>query len=296
MKRINCQLLFLTGMTVLLSSCYKKFDTKSYSPPLDIGGFSSSSEVASANLVAHWSFNGSIIDSVSGSSGINSGTTFTTGIKGQALQGGTSSYVVFDPGTTIKNLQSYTISFWINSPTNTGAIGIFTLSNPNDFWGNLDIYQDNGGSGNQAVFKVHMNNTNVPWAGQFTDTKINFGTWNNIAITYNATTSIFNIYQNGVALGVNSAGNPANTVGPRLNGSDPSSPPVTPYGALHFATPGKIAFGAFQFQTNPSLTGSAGAQSWASNFTGALDEFRIYNRALTASEVSSLVKLEGRGK
>ena len=57
-----------------------------------------------------------------------------------------------------------------------------------------------------------------------------------------------------------------------------------------------MVFGTVQFQTTPSLTTSTGKQDWASYLVGQLDEVRIYNKALTADEISALSKLEGRGK
>lgn len=265
-------------------------------PPPVPGGFTNSSQIASTNLVAYWNFDDNLTDNVTGKAATNVGATFTTGIKGKAYKGSNTSYALFNPSTAIQNLQSFSVAFWINSPTNTGAIGIFSLTNTNDFWGSLDIYQDNGGSGDKTVFKVHLNNANVPWAGQFTDTKVSFNKWNHITITYDAATSRLNIYEGAIALGVNSAGNPGGTVGPILHGSDPGAPPVTPYGAIKFVNATAITFGAFQFQTVPSLTTSATAQTWATDFAGALDEFRIYNRALTAQEVSALVTLERQGR
>src|SRR5262245_35184387 len=97
-KTKNKQLVFVSGIVIsclILSSCYKKFDPKSYAPPLNIGGYTSSKEIAPANLVAYWAFNGSYIDSVSGTSGTNTGTTFSAGIKGQALKGALNSYVLY---------------------------------------------------------------------------------------------------------------------------------------------------------------------------------------------------------
>lgn len=297
MKKINIKTLgLILAAGLVATTCQKKFDESSYQPKLDIGGFSNSKEIAASNLVGYWAFNGSLIDSVSGASCTNFGSSFTTGIKGQGYQGSATAYATFNPGAALKNLKSYTIAFWMEATTNSGAIGIFSLANTNDFWGNIDIYQDNGGTGEQTVFKVHMNNANVPWAGQFTDSKVTIKKWIHIAATYDAATSKYNLYQSGVAIGVNSAGNPANTIGPTLNGSDPSLPPVTPYGQLKFVNPDAMVFGTFQFQTSPSLTTSAGPQGWATGFAGKLDEFRIYDRALTANEVSSLVLLEGRGK
>lgn len=291
--------LFLLLTALLFTACTKveRDDdfTKGDPPPVP-GGFVNSSEVARANLVGYWAFNGSLIDSVTNVAAENHGATFAPGKKGDAYQGSSTAYATFVPGATLQGLKSYTISFWINSPVNTGAIGIFTLARTDDFWGNLDIYQDNGGTGNKAVFKVHMFNSAVPWGGQFIDTKVDFNSWIHIAATYDAASSVFNIYQNGSAIGVNSAGNPANKIGPTLNGSDPSAPPVTPYGNLSFVNATAIGFGAFQFQTDPPLTQAASAQSWATNFTGKLDEFRIYDRALTGQEVSALFQLEKQGR
>lgn len=294
-----------SGMLALLlailsvSSCTKVQRDDKFplgDPPPVTGGFTNSNEIAKDHLVGYWAFNGSLIDSVTGVTAVNHEVTFDVGKKGEAYMGGDSSYATFDPSATLQGLKSYTIAFWINSPLNTGAIGIFTIARTDDFWGSLDIYQDNGGTADKAVFKVHMYNSKVPWGGQFIDTKVNFGTWVHLTATYDAATSVFNIYQNGSAIGVNSAGNTANAIGPTLNGSDPSAPPVTPYGNLTFINATKAAFGAFQFQTNPSLTNGASSQGWASNFTGKLDEFRIYDKALTGQEVSALYQLEKQGR
>ena len=86
-------LLFLIAGT-LLPSCKNEDGINGYAPALSIGGYTSSKEIAPANLVAHWAFNGSYIDSVSGASGTNVGTTFITGIKGQSMQGALNKYVL----------------------------------------------------------------------------------------------------------------------------------------------------------------------------------------------------------
>lgn len=298
-KNQKGNLIVLLAVVLAFSACTKverDDDFTKGDPPPVAGGFVNSREIASANLKGYWAFNGSLIDSVTGVSAANQGVTFVPGKKGEAYQGTNTAYATFDPSAALQNLKSYTIAFWINSPVNTGAIGIFTIARTDDFWGSLDIYQDNGGTGDKAVFKVHMYNSAVPWSGQFTDTKVNFGSWVHLTATYDAATSVFNIYQNGSALGVNTAANPGNTIAPTLHGSDPNSPPVTPYGNLTFINATKAAFGAFQFQTNPSLTNGASAQGWATNFAGELDEFRIYDRALTGQEVSALYQLEKQGR
>lgn len=297
--KIKSTIIMSMAIALVLGSCTKvETDddfTKGDAPPV-AGGFTNSNQIATTNLVGYWAFNGSLIDSVTNVSAINQGTTFEVGQKGQAYKGGDTTYATFVPGATLQGLKSYTIAFWINSPVNTGAIGIFSLARTDDFWGSLDIYQDNGGSGDKAVFKVHMYNSAVPWGGQFTDAKVTFGSWTQLIVSYNAGTSVLNVYQNGSPIGVNTAGNPANTIGPKLNGSDPLVQPVTPYGSLAFINATKMVFGAFQFQTKPSLTNAASAQTWATNFAGKMDEFRIYNKALTDIEAFALYQLEKQGR
>jgi hypothetical protein len=268
----------------LLSSCLKKYDDASYAPSKPYGGYNSSKEIAPNNLVAYWAFNGGLSDSVAGLTGTNSGTTFAKGEKGQALQVGGSNYYLFNnPGTVLPNLKAFTVTFWMNAPQNTSyAYGIFSLNNPNDFWGSLDVYLDNGSTADTAQFKVHINNNGV---GQFLGTKLG-GAWNkwvHVAITYDSSTTVtstnFSIYANGTSIYSTLLKNGAAN-----------------YGPLQFPGPTKMVIGTWQFQTNPSLTNAATAQSWAGSFNGALDEFRIYNKALKASDVSALFKLEAAGR
>ena len=260
-------------------------DYKKGEPPPIAGGYVNSKEVGAADLVAYWPFDGGYIDSAGGLTGTNAGTTFTAGQKGQALQVGDSNYYLIDnPGTVIPQLTAYTVSFWMNAPQNTSfGYGILSLNNPNDFWGSLDIYLDNGSSPDSAVFKVHMTNANATNSGQFLGLKIGnaWNRWVHMVVTYDDTTSGFNIYQNGTSLYKEPL---------VLKDGDNT------YGALKFPGPTKMVIGTWQFETKPSLTSGATAQDWAGSYGGALDELRIYKRALTAQEVSALFKLEKQGR
>jgi hypothetical protein len=300
----------LLGLVIVftLSSCQKSYDPKSYAPkkPLPtFGGYGSSKEIEPASLVDYFPFNGSSADSLGGLTGTNSGNvTFTTGVSGKAYQGAVNSYILFNSPGPGKNLQSYTVAFWMNSPKTAGlARGIFSLNNPTDFWGSLDIYLDNptptDPKGDTLLFKVHMTNASgVPFAGYFLQSKVPnaINVWTHMVVTYDAATSIINFYQNATAIGIAGvAGTNGFVVGPTMPGSDPTKPPVTPYGPLKFPTTAAV-LGTWQFQTNPSLTTSATAQTWAESFVGALDNFRIYSKALSAAEVSALYNLEKLGR
>jgi hypothetical protein len=311
MKTIkNLLLACLAGaaMVFTVSSCQKSFDSKTYAPskPLPtFGGYNSSKQIETSSLVDFFPFNGSNADSLGNLSGTTAGNiTFGSGVSGKAYQGAAGSYVVFSNSGPGKDLQSYTLSFWMNSPKVAGfARGIFSFNNPTDFWGSLDVYLDtpppSDPKGDTLIFRVHMTNASgVPFAGYFLQSKVPnaINTWTHMVVTYDAATSVLNIYQNATAIGIAGvAGTKGFVVGPTIPGSDPAVLPVTPWGPLKFPTT-KAVLGTWQFQTNPSLTTSATAQSWAESYAGLLDNFRIYNKALTSAEVSALFNLEKLGR
>jgi hypothetical protein len=202
-----------------------------------------------------------------------SNVTYAAGVSGQAMQGAANSYVLLStPGDTLKNLGSYTISFWMNSGPATNATGIFAISNTKEFWGNLEIFLEGYSvDATTAFLKVHMFNKNAADKENWAEVKIPnvFGKWSHIAITYDGATSTFKIFGNGATV-VNSV---------LKNGA---------YGPIAFADAGGAVIGAMQFMTTPSLTTNHGAEPWARNFSGSLDQFRIYNKALSDAEVTTL--------
>ncbi|HLK30828.1 MAG TPA: LamG domain-containing protein [Puia sp.] len=268
-------IMILIGV-VFLSSCYKSFDPKSYQPTFTINGYASSADIGQGSLVAYWAFDGNYLDSVSNTAGTGVNTSFGTGFKGQALQGSATGYVISDLPNAVKNLTSFTIDFWINTPQNTsGIIAPIVISKTDDFWGALDMFYENGSTATSANFKIHYKGQSEVW---FTNGNLAnpWNAWQNIAVTYDATTSTFSLYQGG--------GLVASTTSAGL-------------GNLAFpSTATSIIFGTEQFQTEPSLGTAGGAQGWASYLTGQLDEVRIYNKALTTSDLQALIILQGKGK
>ena len=220
--------------------------------------------------------------------------SYVAGINGQALKIGADGYllvkgndtVVYPNGyrgmslDTMKNLGSFTLSFWMKGvgPVTGGAQGIFSISNKTQFWGNLDLFlenYDNAADPNAAHLKIHMFNDNVSgggeeWtAGDEMKLPNTLNKWTHIALTYDAATSKFVVYKDG-----------GSVVNKTLGGGT--------YGKVKFANVNGMVIGTHQFQTTPSLTDSHGAETWAKSFNGALDQFRLYNRALSTTEITSL--------
>jgi hypothetical protein len=285
MKKILIKSLLLLLICVVAASCYQKFDTKSYQPAFTVNGYTSSAEIGNGSLVGYWAFDGSLIDSISKTAGNNTATSFANGFKGQALNlnAANKSYVTTAPSNAIKGLSSFTISFWVN-PTFIdadndkkidGILGFVNLARTDDFWANVDWFVENGSSTSAAIIKAHVvGGTKDAWLTLNNVTNL-FGTWSNHTLTYDAGTSTLTYY---------------------INGAPVTSATAGWTGPIQFPSVGQMAFGTVQFMTTPSLTTTHGAEPWASYLTGLMDEVRIYNKALTASDIQALIVLQGKGK
>lgn len=269
---------------LLTVGCYDEFDSDSYKPEFTISGYAAVSDIEPNAVVAYFPFDGSINNVVTNAESSNSGSTFINGFKGQAasFNVGSKTYVTAPAPASVTSMQSFTISLWVN-PTFVdadangsidGILGLVGLSNSTAFWGNIEWFVENNSNNDAATVKMILNNGAQGTDIAITGYKNLFGNWSNHTITYDASTSKLTYYVNGSKL----------------------AEKTTPWtGPLAFTNSGSLVFGAVQFQTTPSLT-NHGPEPWASWLTGGLDEVRIYNKALTATDINALVVLQGKGK
>ena len=222
---------------------------------------------------------------------VETNVTYVAGIKGQGVKIGEGGYILYSalddvieypngykgkPADTLANLGSFTLAFWMNSPgtVKDGAQGLFSISKSTEFWGNLDLFLENNDNGNEAFLKVHLFNAGVASGNgeEWNEVKIPgaLGKWTHIAVVYDAATSKLNVYSDGVAVIADKV----------LGGGE--------YGKIKFTDFNGMVVGTYQFQTDPTLT-NHGPEVWAKSFNGVLDQLRLYNRPLSASEIGALV-------
>jgi len=326
MKKVTSRFpLFVSGMLMLgmvtINSCDDNDDPAL--PP--IGGYNTSDEVAAANNVAKWTFDGTLTESKSNLTGTSTNTAFTTGKKGQAYEGSSTQarYAIYDVSPGVQNAQSLSIAFWMNAPQTVGnpdpdpvqgkgVQGIFALNDQTDFWGGINLFLENNntsaGVPNPDTLRVKLfwknKRAGVVWNNQdpIFSVPAAVGQWVHIAFTYDATTSVVTVYKNGAKGGSKSLAGPygpfdgSNT----LYASDPggaANPSAAPlHGTLQFPPATKMVIGANHFNTTPNLSSANPPPPWSTTFRGLLDEFRIYNKGLSASEVESLYQLESAGR
>jgi hypothetical protein len=301
----------LTAITIMLlfSSCYKKYNAEDYAPMFVMNGFSYVSEIAPANLLAYWSFDGHMIDSVSKTVATGTNTSFGTGFVGSALQGANNGFAVADISAQIAKVNgSFSFSFWMYYPgtttTDDNWVNIITITNPSHyqnwnapFCGNFNFLKYPGSDRSNAAvsqFGYHVRNvspTSNWWDGPenwFNNlwTGAVYNNWVNWTFTYSAPTKTFNIYKNGAQWKSDGwvDGGGSNTY-PQVQNN---------FSNLQFIDPPtKIIFGG---NTDTGVTADLTWGKSIKGFDGKLDEVRIYNTALTLEQIQAMIGLQGKGR
>lgn len=319
-KKIYIFLVASLFVSTFLISCNEdSIDKENAAIPYEpIGGYANSDEIASDNLVAKFSFENNLDDAKSNITGpVATNIEYANGIKGNAYNGSNSQerYAIANASSAITSLNNYTISFWMNSANTVdpatpgqgkGAQGIFTIVRPLEFWGGMNLFLENPDSAfpNRIRLKLGVENgrAGVAWRGQNVIMNIDdsLNTWIHVTISYNSSTSLVTGYINGQLAGNLSGFAYSPSAG--VVGSAPwfadnpggiDNPNNAPkYGDFEMTgTNGKVVFGTHQFETTPSQNNGS-QQDWATSYAGLMDEFRIYNVALSDNDVRSLYLLE----
>ncbi|HEV8286823.1 MAG TPA: LamG domain-containing protein [Chitinophagaceae bacterium] len=200
------------------------------------------------------------------------------GIKATAAGGGA---VVYTSANDWGKSSSFTVAFWEkNTVPQNEPQWLFTLPSK-DGWTNSNFtayveHQNAGSTSTNAVIKLVWGVDADQWF-EFKDANKMPGNllnnqWHHLAFVYDETTSKLAYYVDGVAL----TGLPSNLTDVKKG--------ANPRGPAQFANPVGFVIGGWSKQG-----GFGGAQdSWIQPWKGGLDQFRLYNKALSATEVAAL--------
>ena len=273
----------LTNLSLLTKYYYKAYainekgitygEEKSFFVP--VNGYSNSSQVAAANLVAYWAFNGSYIDSVSkvvGTAVNATGVSFVTGKMGQAVQVKDRGHINSNVTNTIANLKSFTLTCWIQQPTSLASSPTtfmpFSLNKAGYSWEQTKFFMlfDQPDNATNTLGKVCIMDQ---WfdKGKVWPRMLD-GNWHQMAITFDGATGALRVYVDGTLLPQSSA----QTFAPQNDfGSADSFTLGGPNDATH--------------------TGN----DWMNSLSGNLDEFKVFNKVLTVDEIQALYALQNKG-
>ncbi len=300
------KIVFKTGLwsiaTVLMTvTACKKSDNPNNLPDIDpkkyegkVDGYLSSDEIYPSNLVAYWNFDGNTTEKFSNSSPTTSSNqTFKNGgIKGQALNlnGGFLHYAKqFDAFKTTA-LKSFTISTWVQVLNNgSKKTMVFQLARPGIFNGNINFVLETNTrqasvtdaitihptfNGQNGGMQDNLNAANGTFP--FQSPKIGTDVWAHMVITYDAATGIFQVWGNGVKIGVPAWQN-RGTDARLFNSFEPSEVII---GGNYNVIPGKSVSTDVSFAP----------------MVGSIDELRVYNIALPDAHIRALYNLGLAGK
>jgi hypothetical protein len=302
-KVISLFSIFSVSLLVFVASCS---DEDEPLPP--IGGYNTSDEVAAANNVAKFSFEGTnneLKGNISPTTAV--GATFTTGAKGQGLTL-TDGYILYPAITALSatnSLANSSISAWVKiknngtSPTILAALTQTTAAQLDWNTGPLLLMAENGkpaATDDTLVLKSLMSTWAGTPAARFGGDNINDygvretdfktvktgGSWVHVVARWDAATSKLEIFANGILVSnvkfaYRERGNPDVAMGP-----------------ITTTTATQLIIGGFP-NSNTGFPSSV-AQSWQKNMTGSLDELRVYTKALTNDEILALYELEKAGR
>jgi hypothetical protein len=214
-------------------------------------------------LVGWWKFDeGTSTTAADFSGNGNTGTlvnapTWGVGKRGKAMvYDGTNKYVEINQGSAAPlNLSSYSafsISAWVNIADTSVAHAFVGTGNPYNIGGTGTIISYGYPTLNQ--FCVHVRDGGTEPVPCFSTAQLTVNKWAHVVFVY--TSTAVTLYVNGVFIG---------------NGD---------ISAAGIATLG----------SNPLRIGAYGSSPSSQNWQGGIDDFRVYNKALTATDVFNLYR------
>ncbi len=288
------------GSLLFLEACK---DKNNELPKID--GYNNSDEVAHTNLVAHWAFNNTNTEAISNTNAsVSKGKVgYTQGPLGQALNldSGALVYPTIAAINDANSLNNYSVSMWVAFKNTKGGSNYFTPlfslapMSVSDIWPDIFLGAETSRhlpSSDTVELKALMNthpasgkdqedniaqpnpNTGTPDSGTGAWFKKK-GDWIHFVVTWDATNHQFKIYGDAVSVGGYSTR--ANT------------------GVEILATPVQAIFGSLP-SSDLGFSSAPTTQSWGPLAIAAIDDVRIYNTALTDTEITALYNLGTAGR
>ncbi|HEV8273086.1 MAG TPA: LamG domain-containing protein [Chitinophagaceae bacterium] len=264
--------LVLTALILVVSSCSKK-DRPSLAEypkdadphfPLYPGG----------PLKFYSAFNGTTtdklmnaVDSVRANFPTNNPLASATGISGMSIKGDGAKAIKYPSANDFNLSTSCTIAMWVNNTVNANTELLFSLVSK-DYWHESSAFLLlEHATPTKCQLKFALEDHWVEYIDNFNKPLFD-GNWHHLAFTYDETSSTVKVYFDGaeVALPPGAAGNFAGL------------------GKLNLKTSTNLVVGGW----NKHADISGPTDAWISAFTGKMDQFRLYGKVLSASEVLAL--------
>ena len=189
----------------------------------------------------------------------------TNGITGKAIQGVIDKAIKYPGANDFKGATSCTIAMWVNNTVNSNTELYFSLVDK-DFWHESGAFLlVEHATPTKCQLKFALQDHWVEYIDNFNKPLFD-GNWHHLAFTYDETTSILKVYFDGVEV------------------PTPGTSGNLGLGKLNLKSSTNLVVGGWNKQAE--ISGPTDA--WISGFTGKMDQFRLYGKTLSASEVLAL--------
>ena len=190
----------------------------------------------------------------------------TDGVTKKGVKGDGLKAIKYPSANDFKGVTSCTISLWVNNTVNPNTELYFSLVS-NDYWhGSAAFLLVEHAAVDKCTFKFALQDKWVEYTGQSFVKPLFNGQWHHLAFTYDETSSILKVYFDGVEV------------------PTPGASGNLGLGKLNLKNASNLVVGGWN--KHAGLTGPT--DGWINGFTGKMDQFRLYGKVLTASEVMAL--------
>jgi hypothetical protein len=203
------------------------------------------------------------------------------GIRGKGAGGVSQKAMLYAGANDFDKSTSFTVAFWEKNGVPTGGSPQFVFSLASkDYWHQSGLFMlvDHDGAGSTvdsaAVSFVIQDTWFVTHDKEKLPGHLLNGQWHHIAISYDEKNSKITYYVDGnKATNVSDANSVWGYGGPL-------------HGAVHFANDYGFVLGGWNKHAN--LGNGAPTDDWIQSWQGGLDQFRLYNYAMSQSDVQAL--------
>lgn len=193
------------------------------------------------------------------------------GVNGKAIQCSGSEAVKYSTANDFKNATSCAISLWVNNTVNPNTELYFSLADK-DYWHQSSAFLlVEHAAIDKCTFKFALMDHWVEYTNQSFAKPLFDGNWHHLVFSYDETTSKLSIYFDGTEVPT------PGTSGTFLTGGNPM-------GALNLKNGANLILGGW----NKHAGVDGPTDGWINAFSGKMDQFRLYGKALSASEVLAL--------
>lgn len=218
------------------------------------------------------------VDSIRANFAASNPLSSITGISGKAVQGATTKdkAIKYPSANDFSKSTSITVAYWVKHSPQTDGEPEFHFSLPSsDYWHGSAMFllvekagpNNDNSTASQMACTFALKDHWVEFRGVNRLPNVLDGNWHHLAFVYDETTSVVTAYVDGVPKTYTGT---ANNIG---------------LGPLNFTNVSNLVVAGW----NKHVTGVSGpTDGWIHSFSGGMDQFRLYGKALTASEVLAL--------